>query len=525
MSQATIDGCRIVNVMEISKAVHTLTAHSAACGGECVIDGETRFGLASAFSATCTKCCKHFPIQSSHKITTCDGKSRWSVNVSAVLSQVATGGGLTRLNSTLAFLDIPGMQKRMYSATEDFLGEAMKQQLVVAMAQAGIEEKQHAVTEGDHHQGVPAVSVIVDGGWSKRSHKHSYNAKSGVAVIFGAHTKKLLFLGVRNKFCSICAVAENKSMQPSEHKCFRNWTGSSSSMESDIIAEGFRLSEVQHGLRYMRVTADGDSSVMCTIIQSVPYGPFIQKVECANHACKCYRSRLEALAHDHPEFRGKGGLTKRIIQRLAVGARIAIRMHSKTGNVQQLRQDLRNGPAHVFGDHSKCNREFCKHHLDSCSPNATSDPADDVFMTEESSIPSSFSEQVDAIISQEVSEEPTASDELDAQTGGTGVLDSLPEGLFAKVLACGDRLVMLAPQLITNQTSNLAECFMSIRCVFDGGKQYNRIQKGSFEHRCHAAGLRVQNGCQWPIKFWEEATKEKPGEVSSSSSIFIINNL
>ena len=76
-------------------------------------------------------------------------------------------------------------------------------------------------------------------------------------------------------------------------------------------------------------------------------------------------------------------------------------------------------------------------------------------MTEESSIISSFSEQVDVIISQESSEEPT---EIDAQTGGTGVLDSLPERLFAKVLACGDRLVMLASQLGTNQTSNLAEC-------------------------------------------------------------------
>ena len=29
----------------------------------------------------------------------------------------------------------------------------------------------------------PAITVVVDGGWSKRSHKHYYNAKSGVGVI------------------------------------------------------------------------------------------------------------------------------------------------------------------------------------------------------------------------------------------------------------------------------------------------------------------------------------------------------
>ena len=38
----------------------------------------------------------------------------------------------------------------------------------------------------EYHDGVPAITVIVDGGWSKRSHKHSYNAKSEVAIIIGA---------------------------------------------------------------------------------------------------------------------------------------------------------------------------------------------------------------------------------------------------------------------------------------------------------------------------------------------------
>ena len=63
--------------------------------------------------------------------------------------------------------------------------------------------------------------MVADGGWSKCSHKHSYNAKSGVAVIFGLHTKKLLFLGVRNKYCSVCAVAEHKGQKTPQHVCYR----------------------------------------------------------------------------------------------------------------------------------------------------------------------------------------------------------------------------------------------------------------------------------------------------------------
>ena len=180
----------------------------------------------------------------------------------------------------------------------------MKQQLFVAMIEAGKEEREHAISIGSFHKGVLAITVVADGGWSKRSHKHSYNAKSGVAVVFGQYTKKLLFLGVRNKFCSVCTVARKKEQEPPPHRCYKNWAGSSAAMESDIISEGFRLAEEMHSLRYIRVIADGDSSVMCTIRQSVPYGMFVEKVECANHACKCYRSRLEQLAKDHPEYHG-----------------------------------------------------------------------------------------------------------------------------------------------------------------------------------------------------------------------------
>lgn len=53
------------------------------------------------------------------------------------------------------------------------------------MVKAGREEKKLAITKNDMFEGVPAIGVTVDGGWSKRSHKHSYNAKSGVAVIIG----------------------------------------------------------------------------------------------------------------------------------------------------------------------------------------------------------------------------------------------------------------------------------------------------------------------------------------------------
>jgi len=49
---------------------------------------------------------------------------------------------------------------------------------------------------------------------------------------------------------------------------------------------------------------------MATIRQPMPYGIFVKKIECANHACKAYLSQLKALAKDNPQFCGKGVLTK-----------------------------------------------------------------------------------------------------------------------------------------------------------------------------------------------------------------------
>ena len=77
-------------------------------------------------------------------------------------------------------------------------------------------------------------------------------------------------------------------------------------MESDLILEGFKQAESKHGVRYLRFSGDGDSSVYSTLIQCVPvWGRFITKIEYANHACKCYRGSLEKLVANNPSYKGK----------------------------------------------------------------------------------------------------------------------------------------------------------------------------------------------------------------------------
>ena len=178
-------------------------------------------------------------------------------------------------------------------------------------------------------------------------------------------TKKLLYMGVRNKYCSVCAQAESLGKEAPEHDCYKNWTGSSSSMESDIIVQGFQEAESKDGLRYINFVGDGDSSVYPSLIAGVPqWGHAIRKIECANHAIKCYRGALEKLALEKPQYRGKGKLTVNMRKRLTKAARCALKMRSTIPDRKHaanlLRTDLRNSPMHCFGIHTECSTDYCQ---------------------------------------------------------------------------------------------------------------------------------------------------------------------
>ena len=288
------------------------------------------------------------------------GGKYWEANLAAVWGQMCTGGGHKPFTEAMAILGVQTMSKQSFMSTERKIGEWWRDLFEESMTSAGKEERDIAIANNSYHQGIPAVTVIVDGGWSKRTHKHSYNSKSGVAIIIGKATGKILYMGVRNKFCSIC---NRHPEQPPPHTCFRNWNGSSAAMEIDIIVEGFKKCEQQHGIRYTTFIGDGDSSVYSSLIEAVPWGYSIKKVECANHSLKCYRSALEKLVHDNPAYKGKGKLTEGMRKRLTKAARCAIISRSNENNrceaIIKLEKDFLNSSLHCFGYHSKCSVDFC----------------------------------------------------------------------------------------------------------------------------------------------------------------------
>ena len=226
-----LQGSRIVNLDQLSKFVEQLTAHAASCGSQIILNGEKRAGLASIISSKCSKCNFTIPLRSSERVLGPNGKSQWKVNLDAVWGQMTTGGGYSRLQETMSIFDVPVMAPKNFINAERRIGLWWQQQLQEVMAEAGREENRFAEERNDFHEGVPTITVVVDGGWSKCSHRHSYNAKSGVGIIIGQATGKLLHIGIRNKYCTSCT----QGIPQEKHNCFRNWSHSSSEMEPDII--------------------------------------------------------------------------------------------------------------------------------------------------------------------------------------------------------------------------------------------------------------------------------------------------
>jgi len=326
-----------------------------------VLAEQARYGLASIIAYQCRACGQRISFSTSTKVMSPEGNKYWSCNLAAIWGQMATGGGFNKLEESMSVLGVPVMSRRVFVNTERIIGNWWWTLLEESIQAAGRAERELAIQENRYHDGVPAITVIVDAGWSKRTHKHSYNALCGVGVIFGLRTKRLLYIGVRNKFCAACVYPSSTS----NHTCFKNWNGSSSSMETDIILNGFLLAEQQHGVRYIKFVGDGDSSVYPTLVAGVPgWGYAIEKQECANHALICFRGHLEQLVKDKPQYKGKNKLTANMRIRLTRDARCAIIMRSKEDDKIKaailLQEDILNCPMHCFGIHRKCRPEYCR---------------------------------------------------------------------------------------------------------------------------------------------------------------------
>jgi len=91
------------------------------------------------------------------------------------------------------------------------------------------EEIDMSIASGDvDAKGNALITVICDGGWGERSYGKKFNSLSGCAVLVGVRTNKVVYFGVRNKYCHTCKIAQSKFMPVKQHVCNINYRGPSS---------------------------------------------------------------------------------------------------------------------------------------------------------------------------------------------------------------------------------------------------------------------------------------------------------
>uniref|UniRef100_A0A1B0DE29 Mutator-like transposase domain-containing protein n=1 Tax=Phlebotomus papatasi TaxID=29031 RepID=A0A1B0DE29_PHLPP len=231
----TILGRRIVNVGYIFDQLCEANKHSEITGcsiSNLKLRGESKSGLKSIFHYECNMCG-----YKCHLHTDLPKPNTSSINDDVVLAGAATGIGFTQIEEFLSGIDVPSLSTPTFRNIQEKLINHVEEVSAESCFLAAQEEKQYALENGNvDDDGVPFITVVLDGMWTRRSYGSQYNSASGCATIIGYHTKKVLFMG------------------------------------SSAILEGFKKSEEMYGLRYKYFIGDGDSNSYRKIIDAKPYG-------------------------------------------------------------------------------------------------------------------------------------------------------------------------------------------------------------------------------------------------------------
>lgn len=273
-----------------------INKHSDSCDAEMVFTKETKMGFRSIFHFECAECGVFHQVKSTTK-----NDDYMNVNLAATLGVTSIGSGFYHLQEMCAHMNIPCMSSSTYDDAQKKLQKNWSELSEHQTKEALLEEIQMAKDRGDVDSGGNAlITVICDGSWGKRSYGKGFSSLSGSAAIIGANTKKVLYFGVKNKYCHVCAMSYADNCPPNQHECNISYEGASSGMETAILVEGFLFCE-KLGARFNKMISDGDSSAFKEITEQCVYknpDVEIQKIECTNHLFKNAQKKINGLCTD-----------------------------------------------------------------------------------------------------------------------------------------------------------------------------------------------------------------------------------
>lgn len=448
------DGRVIISLNSLDDLVHAISFHASVCPNGPVTRTRNRKNGVNTTTTFQCGCGKSFHVNS-------DGpKDELKINDALVWGCTQSAIGFTAAKSLLLVMNLPAPSYGTFKKAQDLFFP----QLTTAMDQNtkywAEKEAELAKLAGEtiiiDGKEYAMITVILDGGYSKRSYNHSFSSNCGVAVIIGAKTRKVLYVGTKVRTCFIC---DKQTSNQRNHTCYKNFNGPATAMESAIILEGFEKSMQDYGLIYWKFIGDGDSSVHAKVENVYP-NLKVEKIECSNHVVRNFTTRLMDIATNRIRGRDAQKISyeeRQIfnpkLQRFRTALVQAISHHHNVKSQwKDLYDDIMNMRYHIFGDHAKCKSYFCAGAKDN-----------------------------------EINLVPK--------------IMKLP--IWTAIGNALQRPAVLSPSLVQKQTSNAAESFMSVACRFMEGKRKNFGQRYLYNLRISAAVLSYNESAYWAEKAME----------------------
>lgn len=146
---------------------------------------EKRRGLISDLKIKC-KMCNHIQVIS----TDGEKKDKMNCNAAAVAGIIKIGCGYSNMEEFLSTLNVPPMSANTFIKEQNYISEAWERTALKEMEIAANEEKKMAIQRGDiDEEGIPYITVVVDGTWAKRSYRTNFASLSGVVslIMYGIY--------------------------------------------------------------------------------------------------------------------------------------------------------------------------------------------------------------------------------------------------------------------------------------------------------------------------------------------------
>lgn len=174
----SLQGRRLVDIGYLLKQIAEISKHPPF---DCTFSDmypihEYKMGLKTKITLVCKMCNIEKTI---HLIE--ETEREMDINSVLALATVSTGSGYSTVNELLSVLNIPFMSNSTYQQHHENVADIIEDTAWQVMQEAGQEEARIAQELGEvDESGIPMITVVADGAWSKRSYSVNYNASSGV---------------------------------------------------------------------------------------------------------------------------------------------------------------------------------------------------------------------------------------------------------------------------------------------------------------------------------------------------------